>query len=364
VVVRRAAPMRQLRALAVTRRWRHELGVRRPVRLVTSRERHVPFTLGTLRPVIFTPEEVAKHEDPAVLESVIAHELAHIKRWDDLALVFQLAVSVFYFFDPVAWASARRMREESERACDQLVLSRGDLSPRAYGRSIVAVLKLGLGEPATAPALGSRKRSLRNRLETIMKGRSSSTNRLKSLYPLPAALALGLFLLPMAGNPADQAETDGSDGVVSRAAQQETASGWQLQVSLTNPLPGSTITARFGPMIHPYTKNQAHHNGIDIKAPAGSQIVAPADGIVEVATAEYSGGADFGIVIIVDHGSGVRTLYAHLDSFAVEAGQRVSHGDVLGIQGSTGKSTGPHLHFEVLVNGEHEDPASFVADWR
>ena len=197
-----------------------------------------------------------------------------------------------------------------------------------------------------------------------MKGQTSSTNRLKSLYPLPTALALGLFLLPMAGNPAGQAETGEPDGVVSPAAQQETASGWQLQVGLTNPLPGSTITARFGPMIHPYTKNQAHHNGIDIKAPAGSQILAPADGIVEVATAEYPGGASYGVVVVVDHGSGVKTLYAHLASFAVEVGQRVSRGDPLGIQGSTGKSTGPHLHFEVLVNGEHEDPASFVADWR
>jgi beta-lactamase regulating signal transducer with metallopeptidase domain len=354
-LVRRASPVADERVRAMVRDWRRTFRIRRAVRAVTSGEQHSPFTLGAARPVVFLPRAVLEHDDRSLLESVIAHELAHVRRWDDLFLGLQQIISVLYFFNPIAWLSAGRMREESERACDELVISRGGITPRSYGRSIVTVLRLGLeSEPVIAPALGNPLRKQRARLETIMKVQLSSTSRLRSLYPLPAAFILGLFLLPMAEAPTGVGAADAAAAVVQQSDD----------VRLSNPLPGSTITSRFGPAQDPFSDEEIHHDGIDIKASPGSEILAPADGLVALATAEYSGGAGYGTVVLVDHGGGLKTFYAHLDSYSVQEGERVSRGDALGVQGSSGRSTGPHLHFEVWLDGERRDPALFVSDWR
>jgi beta-lactamase regulating signal transducer with metallopeptidase domain len=90
-VIRAAEPVRDVRARAVAEAWREKFGVRRSVRLVTSGELSTPFTSGSVRPVIYLPEAALRHEDSAVVESVIGHEMAHIKRWDDLQLILQLS---------------------------------------------------------------------------------------------------------------------------------------------------------------------------------------------------------------------------------------------------------------------------------
>jgi murein DD-endopeptidase MepM/ murein hydrolase activator NlpD len=354
-VIRAAEPVRDAGVRAVAEAWRERFGVRRSVRLVTSGELGTPFTSGSVRPVIYLPDAVLRHEDSAVVESVIGHEMAHIKRWDDLQLILQLIVSVLYFFNPVAWLAAGRMREESERICDALVLSHGALAPATYGRSMLAVVRLGFpSEAGPMPALANSKKRLQMRIESIMKMKAAATRRLRVAYALPTAFALGVFLLPMASG----ARSD-------VAAEAEVAAPPQeAEVVLANPLPGSRVSATWGPMINPFTGKQAHHRGIDLVGRAGAQIHAAGDGLVEEATTEYSGGTDHGTVVVLDHGAGIKTFYSHLGGLAVREGQRVSQGDVLGTQGVTGKTTGPHLHFEVWVNGEYADPALYVADWR
>jgi murein DD-endopeptidase MepM/ murein hydrolase activator NlpD len=355
-VIRNAEAVRDARARGLAESWRETFGLRRAVRLVTSGELGTPFTWGSVRPVIYLPEVVLQHEDSAVLESVIGHEMAHIRRWDDLQLVLQLIVSVLYFFNPVAWLAAGRMREESERICDALVLSHGRLAPATYGRSIVAVVRLGLpGEANPMPALSSSKKRLHARIKSIMKMRTAVTRRTRVGYSLPTVFALGVFLLPMASGVRSDVGSHAAGTVV---LPQEAST------ALANPMPGSRVSAAWGPMISPFTGEKVHHRGIDLVGRAGAQVHAAGDGLVEEATTEYSGGADHGTVVVLDHGAGIKTFYSHLGGLAVQQGQRVSQGDVLGIRGVTGKTTGPHLHFEVWVNGEYVDPALYVADWR
>jgi len=297
---------------------------------------------------------------------VLAHELAHARRWDDLILKAKLVVASLYFFNPIAWLSLKLMREESERACDELVLSSGELNPRAYGRSIVAVAKLGLPRDAgLAPALFSRRRTLRSRLEAIMANETFRVARGRRLYPIPVAVALGLLLLPMAGDSSGMARVDGDVAPPDETPAQS--------VTLSNPMPGARISAAWGPMLNPFTREKTDHRGIDLVGPPGSEIHAAASGRVEEATTHYSGGARYGTVVILDHGDGIKTLYAHLDRLNVEKGQRVSRGDVLGTQGATGqvkggdgqvRTMGAHLHFEVRENGEFRDPALFVSEWQ
>ena len=123
------------------------------------------------------------------------------------------------------------------------------------------------------------------------------------------------------------------------------------------PCPGyKTLTSQFGRRFHPVLKIYRSHNGIDVAAPSGANIVAAAAGVV--ITSEYS--SSFGNYVVINHGSGVTTLYAHMSSRGVSVGANVTAGQSIGKVGSTGISTGPHLHFEVSVNGTRQDPESYV----
>lgn len=346
-VLRDAMPPEDPEVLARLSDLKARMGVRRGVRIVTARTRRMPFTCGTFRPVIFLPRALLEHPEQNVRDAVLAHELAHIARWDDLVLRVRLLISVLYFFNPAAWLAGSRMRTESERACDELAVARSGLSARDYGRSVLTVLKLGLADgPRLVPAFGNRKRRLRMRIESIVRTSAKRPGGRPS-YPLPAALVLGFLLLPMAGFAGGERPT----------ADQET-------ITLANPMPGARITSRYGPTTDPFSGAEAHHDGIDVAGPGATPILAPAPGRVELATTDYRGGASYGTVVLLDHGGGLKTFYSHLGRLAVRAGQRVDRGELLGVQGATGRVTGPHLHFEVRVDGEPRDPAAFVADWR
>ena len=116
------------------------------------------------------------------------------------------------------------------------------------------------------------------------------------------------------------------------------------------------ITSGYSMRNHPITGKYSQHTGIDIAAPKNTKITAAASGTV--VTVGYN--TAYGYRVIVDHGGGVQTLYAHMTSFAVKEGDKVSTGDVLGYVGNTGYATGYHLHFSVLVNGSYVDPNTYL----
>jgi murein DD-endopeptidase MepM/ murein hydrolase activator NlpD len=128
----------------------------------------------------------------------------------------------------------------------------------------------------------------------------------------------------------------------------ETSSGFRMPVQ-------GRMTSPFGYRIHPILGYRRLHTGIDFGAPMGTPIVASAPG--QVASAGWDGG--YGKAVRLNHGGGVLTLYGHMSRLAVSPGQRVAAGQVLGYVGSTGMSTGPHLHYEVHVNGQRVNPATF-----
>jgi len=118
----------------------------------------------------------------------------------------------------------------------------------------------------------------------------------------------------------------------------------------------TTITSPYGMRFHPTLKVNKLHTGIDIGAGHGTAILAANDG--KVIKAGWGGG--YGNYIVIDHGGGYSTLYAHASSLSVSAGQQVKRGQTIGKVGSTGFSTGPHLHFEVLINGQCTNPIPYV----
>ena len=126
------------------------------------------------------------------------------------------------------------------------------------------------------------------------------------------------------------------------------------------PVPCSTrVTSRFGNRSDPFTGETRYHSGIDIDGYGndGAPVVASDGGTV--VTASYNDG--YGNYVIIDHGNGYQTLYAHMSGLAVGAGQSVSQGQTVGYLGATGRATGTHCHFEVFINGERTDPAQFFS---
>ncbi|MCK5862923.1 MAG: M23 family metallopeptidase [Candidatus Hydrogenedentes bacterium] len=118
------------------------------------------------------------------------------------------------------------------------------------------------------------------------------------------------------------------------------------------------ISSKFGYRRDPFNKRVRHHDGLDISARKGTTVRATAKGVVR--EAEYR--KYLGNVIVIDHGNGIKTFYAHLSSMEVRPGKAVGRGDAIGRVGSTGRSTGAHLHYEVQVKGRPVDPAKYLTD--
>ncbi len=126
------------------------------------------------------------------------------------------------------------------------------------------------------------------------------------------------------------------------------------------PVINGRISDKFGLRIDPFTDILKHHEGLDISAPVGTKVHAAAAGVVILAKNTYIPGKGYGKEIILDHGNGIKTRYAHLSKILVRNGQKVKRWDVIGYVGETGKTTGPHLHYEVLVRGKPVNPDYYI----
>ncbi|EOU1701336.1 peptidoglycan DD-metalloendopeptidase family protein [Clostridium perfringens] len=122
------------------------------------------------------------------------------------------------------------------------------------------------------------------------------------------------------------------------------------------PVASSSITSSYGPRVHPVTGQYKVHTGVDFAASTGTPFVAAKDGVVTAA--EYH--PAYGNMVIIDHGGGFSTLYAHASQLKVSVGQKVKQGQVVSLVGSTGYSTGPHAHFEIRINGQHVNPMDYI----
>lgn len=122
------------------------------------------------------------------------------------------------------------------------------------------------------------------------------------------------------------------------------------------PVDGVRLTSSFGMRNHPILRQRRQHNGVDLATARGTPVYATADGMVEMA--KYWG--SYGNYVQIGHGGDLETRYAHLSSYTVRDGQQVRKGDLIGYVGSTGRSTGPHLHYEVRVSGEPVNPVPYM----
>ncbi len=159
------------------------------------------------------------------------------------------------------------------------------------------------------------------------------------------------------GKIGNAANTGSLNGGTESAGETVLPSGDVSAQGMIWPAPGFTrISSPFGNRVHPIFGTVKMHTGVDIAAPSGASIVAATDGVVQ-----HSGGlGGYGNAVIIDHGDGIATLYAHNSQLLVSEGQSVKRGQVISKAGSTGYSTGPHLHFEVRKNGSYVNPVPWI----
>jgi len=317
--------------------WQKILGVKRRVRLVTDAHARAPFTTGCFRPVIFLPELVLK-QPVAVIEAVLAHEMAHVKRLDDVALTMLNLARIMFFFHPVVWWLFRQCESERERACDALVLRQGPLGPASYGKSLLKVMGFPMAPVQNVPALSAAAKAAAFRLKSLQDYPGARRRPFLSGLGL---LVLGSVLLPMAD-----------------AGAQLVPAGTDM--AWLHPLPSGRTTSDFGMRRHPFTGEETRHKGVDLSAPRGTWIQAPQDGVVLVATEHYEKGEAYGTVLVLRHDGEWVTLFSHLGRLAVKQGDKVIRGQRIATVGMTGQTTAPHLHFELWQKREPVDPMTVI----
>ena len=168
----------------------------------------------------------------------------------------------------------------------------------------------------------------------------------RAMLAFATAMVLGVFLLPMRDGHAGGTAASRTE---EKAAEQVTGNpdSGLATIAFTDPLPDARITRGWGESRDPFTGKEVFHRGIDLAASIGTPILAGAAGVVEVATTEFEPEPAAGTVIVLKHADGFSTFYSHVGSLEVGVGQEVFAGEVIATVGSTGKSTGPHLHFEI-----------------
>jgi murein DD-endopeptidase MepM/ murein hydrolase activator NlpD len=366
--VARAARPAPPRLAAVSERWRNQWKVRRAVPMLVSDDAVGPFTVGTLRPVIVLPVAVVRR--PEVVEAAVAHEMAHVARFDDLQLVLQQVLGALCFFHPMVWWAGRRMETERELCTDAKVLAAATIAPRPYALALLDAAGLGL-RAGPQPALFDHSRRVAMRIENIIAfSPRARRSAVKTALVVVAAAALALPLTAASvGVPPTQAPPDAAAPAPEPPSEPETpmpapaspASPAAPVPPLAEPVPEGRLTMGWGEHRHPMTGRMVHHRGTDLAAPAGTPVLAVADGVVSTVLVDF-GDAASGRYVVVDHGSGLTTYYGHVDQVLVEREEQVERGQQIATVGSTGVSTGPHLHFEVRIDGEAIDPADVMGE--
>ena len=349
-----------------------------------------PIMLGINKPELLLPR---RDITPMQLNNILAHEMTHFKRNDLLYKWFATLVKCIHWFNPAIYFVCRQINIWCEISCDLAVVEHMDKDEEiSYIDTILALLSAGESKniPLTTGMLGN-KETLKRRF--LMIKNRTNISRKAGIISSIAAVAVMVTALSASGVMANGLLADESAEIVSETAVVNVASGNDAFVENNNdkaedikddvadkvnkpveapakevgsqtvevvwPCPASKmISADFNSRIHPLTGEVVAHNGIDIPAPEGTDVVAAMAG--NISDAGYD--VKFGNYIKITNAVGVTNFYAHLSEIAVTEGDSVTVGQCIGKVGTTGASTGPHLHFEVIIAGENVNPRTFLGN--
>ncbi|WP_236250655.1 M23/M56 family metallopeptidase [Microbulbifer sp. ALW1] len=342
---RLARLLRQGKPLPANGELAQHLGVRNPpegLKLVLVDARVSPFACTFPTPTLVLSQWALDELSLAQIRLVVGHELTHLARRDPMAVLALQWMTVLLWFNWPLKKLAKRTLDALEQGCDEEVLRKENQNGRrAYADAMLKTLRhtaTAHGNDPVAAFSTQNQRSFTLRIRNILNGKPGAGKRSNgTLWSL--TLASGLLVLGL---------------------QPQLAQAGKALEAFINPLPEAKVTSGFGmrpwPIKDAKYKEKRLHKGIDLAAPRGTQIQVPGSGVVTFSGTKGARGE----VVIIDHGDGLETLYAHLDKRLVNKGDVVEQGQILGLVGSTGKATGPHLHWELRRDGQVIDPASQV----
>jgi len=316
-----------------------------------------PALIGVLSPSVLVPRSLLGRLNEAEWECVLRHELAHLRRRDIPANLLAGMLASIHWFNPLVWYGLSRMRAAQESACDASVLRSPGLK-ETYAASLIKLLEHGVSRRIAPGAVGffGHKKQIKRRMIMIRDYRPAKK---KTAFVGISVLALtAVLLLPSAfaadkpDNPAPPAPSAAASPSPAELPAREAGDDKTgVRPKLVLKLDGK-MTSPYGERVHPVSGKKTLHDGIDIAGKKGTPVPAAASGTIVLAKADSARGN----VVAIGHDAVWSTEYRHLDKLGVKEGDRVEAGDIIGWMGSTGQSTGPHLHYSVLENGEYVDP--------
>ena len=348
----------------------------RAPRICVSSSRRAPLTFGVFRPTVLLPEDLPVGD--AQFQLILAHELAHIRRKDCLRKLLLTVCLCLYWWNPLVWLMVWLANRDMELACDEAVLRA--LGPDCRKAYALTLLDMAQRNPKSAPLCsGFAKSSAEERIRAIL-----SFKRIPAwvgicvaiLFVLTASVFTTQAVSPSAipeMEPAVQEEVPEENAAVSvpvseslpttppimpeQEAESEIESETQTRSEVRAyifPLEDTSVevTNPYGWQEHPVTKQKSLHSGVDLAADYGTNVLAVADGTV----LDCSYDTAYGYILTLAHKDGVQTFYAHMQELLANPGDEVKQGQIIGLVGSSGWATGPHLHLGVLIDGEAVDP--------
>lgn len=348
----------------------------RDPRICVSSSRRAPLTFGVFRPTVLLPEDLPVGD--AQFQLVLAHELAHIRRKDCLRKLLLTVCLCLYWWNPLVWLMIWLANRDMELACDEAVLRA--LGPDCKKAYALTLLDMAQRNPKSAPLCsGFARSSAEERIRAIL-----SFKRIPAwvgicasvLFVLTASVFATQAVSPAAipePEPAVQEEIPEENVAVSVPVseplpttppimpEQEAESEIESETQTRSEVPAyifpledanAEVTNPYGWQEHPVTKQKSLHSGVDLAADYGTNVLAVADGTV----LDCSYDTAYGYILTLAHKDGVQTFYAHMQELLANPGDEVKQGQIIGLVGSSGWATGPHLHLGVLIDGEAVDP--------
>lgn len=321
---------------------------------------------------IVMPQSYCDHMSRESLTDILIHEREHIARRDDeCGLILRLILCVCWV-SPFAHALFERWSQSTEIQCDMAVtVNRDPTMRKTYADTLLQAIHIMAGRVRQYPAASFSTHRIRNekmRITHIIKGTRPAYKRRRDRLGLALAAstltALGMISISATATATDKGPEPIK--VTETAAPTKVVKSAAVLIPTVNAIVTGRLTSSFGLAPDPFAKGKMRdHFGVDIAAPTGTPIYAPADGVIKAATNAYRGNTKYGNVVALQTAGGVLTMFAHLDGYTVTKGQRVTKGTQIATVGSTGKSTGPHVHIETYQDGTRVDPVgvwSIVTD--
>ena len=315
----------------------NEIKIRNGFKVVSVNENSSPYSFFGY--IFLNPKNITQSEQ----NHVLLHESIHARQAHSLDLIFIELVKALLWFNPFIYLIKRSLIEMHEYLADRECLKEG-VDKISYQTALLKSVESQMMLTLTSSFNSSLTLK---RIKMIKKINTPQLANLKLLLAIPVLL---ISLLSFSFTEMQEPTIDGN------------FEAYYPSNDIIFPIkPGNKIfiSAGYGERIHPITKKKKFHKGMDVAAPKGTPIVSVLDGVVRKVNENFEKGKGYGRFIIVDHQNGMSSLYSQMDSYAVKEGQKISKGDVIGQVGSSGISTGPHLHFELKKDGKHVNPKDY-----